>query len=68
MPSSSKVLGKARLPACDFHLPRTNQTEPGGLVFSPPNKRGYVKKLHICKNCHMLMMTVVFGRINWKGR
>lgn len=25
--------------------------EFGGLLFSPPNKEGTVKKFHICKDC-----------------
>ena len=26
-------------------------TEPGGLLFSPPDKDGMVRKKHICKGC-----------------
>jgi hypothetical protein len=24
----------------------------GGLIFSPPNEEGMVKKLNLCKNCY----------------
>jgi len=24
----------------------------GGILFSPPNKEGYVRKWHICKPCY----------------
>lgn len=27
-------------------------SEPGALFFSPPNKKGNVKKLHICGSCY----------------
>ncbi len=35
---------------CDICGKRLN--EFGGLIFSPPNKKGFAKKWHLCRDCY----------------
>ena len=35
--------------------------ELGGLLFSPPDKRGKVKKYHVCKDCWDWEIMAVFN-------
>lgn len=37
-------------PTCDFC--KLELTEPGGLLFSPPNGRDQVWKYHVCVTCY----------------
>ena len=37
-------------PICDFC--KEELEDFGGLLFSPPNENGFVKKFHICKDCY----------------
>lgn len=37
-------------PRCDFCAKEL--TDYGGLLFSPPNTSGTVKKYHLCKKCY----------------
>jgi len=37
-------------PVCDFC--GSELKEFGGLLFSPPNKEGLVKKYHLCNMCY----------------
>jgi len=37
-------------PICDFC--KKELEDFGGLVFSPPNSKQEVKKLHICQKCY----------------
>ncbi len=37
-------------PVCDFC--KKELTDFGGLLFSPPDKKSVVKKLHVCKPCY----------------
>jgi len=40
-------------PVCDKC--KKELKEFGGILFSPPNEKGYVKKWHICKECYIKM-------------
>ncbi|KND51679.1 MAG: hypothetical protein ABA06_00265 [Parcubacteria bacterium C7867-001] len=37
-------------PHCDFC--KTELTDFGGLLFSPPDENGMAKKMHLCKACY----------------
>ena len=39
-------------PICDKCGNKLNQF--GGLIFSPPDNKGNVKKWHLCKKCYKL--------------
>jgi hypothetical protein len=37
-------------PVCNFC--KNELIEFGALLFSPPDKKDFVKKYHLCKNCY----------------
>ena len=41
-------------PVCDKC--KKELTQFGGILFSPPNERGMVKKWHVCKGCYEEMV------------
>lgn len=43
-------------PICDFC--KKELKAPGGLLFSPPNTNGEVKKLYVCKRCYKEILKI----------
>jgi len=39
-------------PICDNKNCKEELKVFGGILLGPPNKRGYVKKLHLCVKCY----------------
>lgn len=46
---------KVECDMCDDEL-----TEPGALMFAPPNEMGVCRKLHLCRKCWSAMMARCF--------
>ena len=43
-------------PHCDFCKKELKQF--GALLFSPPNKKGVTKKLHVCTHCYKEILKI----------
>ena len=43
-------------PYCDFC--KKELKDFGGLLFSPPNKKGETKKLHVCPHCYKEILKI----------
>lgn len=41
-------------PICDFC--HQELTDFGGILLSPPNEKGMVQKLHVCKSCYQKIL------------
>lgn len=48
-------------PICDFC--KKELKEFGGLLFSPPNSSGEVRKLHVCKRCYKEILKITRLRV-----
>ena len=52
-------------PFCDFC--KQELEEFGGILLSPPNEEGMVKKDHLCKSCYENMIECYFTMLDHRS-